>query len=359
MKIIVVDDEILVRKGITKSIDWGQIGVNHVFEASNGEQALDLILKNDIDIVLTDIKMPKMDGVELIEQLKVVRPSTVVIVLSCINDMEYMRKALSFGGAIDYIPKLSMTTEELLDIIKRAREYVRGSKEPEIQSYTNLPSFFTLEYEERLRDYIEYGTFKNVETLLDEIFEQAKLLGVKWRNSREWNDMISLFSSIVKKYNKTIDEFFPKNITFEQVFQTIQDIESLKKYMLEVIINIKRFIKHEKKISYDEHIEKAIYYINNNYNRNIRLKDVARYVNISETYLSRLFKRVMKVNFIDYINTIKIEKSKELLQTRKYTIQQVSEKMGYNNSSYFTQIFREIEGVTPKQYQQNYDIGFK
>lgn len=353
MKIIIVDDEILVRKGIATSIEWGKIGITDVFEASNGEQALEKILENDINIVLTDIKMPRMDGLELIERLRVIKSNAVVIVLSCVNDMEYVRKALKFGGALDYVSKLSMTTEELRDIIKRAKEYAISKKEIEISPvYINLPHFFKLEYEEQLRSLMEYGIVEDMILVIEKIFEEASILGTDWRNSREWYDIIGLFSSIVKKHHTSIEQFFPGEINIEEIIDTAQEISYLKRYILEMAISIKGFLLKQQKINYDEHIYKAINYINNNYQNNIKLKDVAEDISISATYLSRLFKKVMQINFVDYINRVRIRKAKELLETKRFTIQEIADQIGYRNASYFTQVFRDIEGITPKQYQQ-------
>ena len=68
MKVVIADDEVLVRKGISMSIPWQELGVDQVFEAGDGQQALEIIESNPIDILLTDIRMPKMDGLELLKR---------------------------------------------------------------------------------------------------------------------------------------------------------------------------------------------------------------------------------------------------------------------------------------------------
>ena len=92
MKIVIADDEVLVRKGISMTIPWEELGINEVFEAADGQQALDIITTYPIDILLTDIKMPKLTGLQLLEKVREISPNTVNIVLSCVNDMECVRE---------------------------------------------------------------------------------------------------------------------------------------------------------------------------------------------------------------------------------------------------------------------------
>lgn len=142
MKIVIADDEILVRKGISMSIAWKELDIDEVFEAADGQQALEIISKNPIDILLTDIKMPRMDGLELLKKVRVISPDTVNIVLSCVNDMECVREAMKFNKAVDYIPKLTMNTDELQSVIRRATAYVKGTREELGKQEEKLPLFF-------------------------------------------------------------------------------------------------------------------------------------------------------------------------------------------------------------------------
>ncbi|PHV71837.1 hypothetical protein CS063_04585 [Sporanaerobium hydrogeniformans] len=353
MKLIIVDDEILVRKGIIMTVDWDGLGINEVIEAGNGEQALSLIREKEIDIVITDIKMPKMDGLTLIERLKECRPGAVVIVLSCVNDMDSVRKALKFGGALDYIPKLSMSTDELVETLKKAISYVDKSKNYVTKDLKEiLPSFFTSSQDEQLRKAIEYGEKEDIDKLFQEILCGAYVLRGKWKESREWEDLIGVFSSLIKRYNIDVNQFFSKFKCIKEVTENETSLEEMVNYLKNIAYCVKETIEQEKKESYDENIYKAIGYIKERYDQNIRSKEVASYINMSEGYFSKYFKKIIGVNFTDYVNHIKIEKAKELLIRKKLTIQEVSEKIGYTNCSYFSQIFKEIEGVTPKQYQK-------
>lgn len=122
LRVLIVDDEILMRKGIQSLIDWKKEGFDICGEAKDGEEALYLIRETHPDIVFTDIVMPKKGGLQLIKEAQQEYPAICFVVLSCHNDYEYVREALTLG-ARDYILKLSMLPEDLTDILhKLSRE---------------------------------------------------------------------------------------------------------------------------------------------------------------------------------------------------------------------------------------------
>lgn len=97
IKIFLVEDEVIIRDGIKNSIDWKKEGYEFVGEAGDGELAYPLILKEKPDILLTDIKMPFMDGLELSAAVKKELPDIKIIVLSGYNDFEFAKKGIEIG----------------------------------------------------------------------------------------------------------------------------------------------------------------------------------------------------------------------------------------------------------------------
>ncbi|NQX60044.1 response regulator [Paenibacillus qinlingensis] len=137
-RILVVDDEILVRISLKTLIPWEESGFEIIGEAMNGVEALTLLEEQPCHIVLTDIRMPEMDGLELLNHIRVKWPRIKCVILSNHNDFEYVQKALRLG-AVDFILKLAWTPEELLDKCKRIRhvllEEQKEQLEKEKQSY--------------------------------------------------------------------------------------------------------------------------------------------------------------------------------------------------------------------------------
>ncbi len=117
-KIMIIDDEMLVRIGLKSCIEWEKHGYTIAAMAENAAEGLALMERVRPDIVITDIRMPEMDGLAFIEKAKARYPQTRIIVLSCYNELEYVKRAMK-SGAEDYILKLSMEPEKLLDLIKR------------------------------------------------------------------------------------------------------------------------------------------------------------------------------------------------------------------------------------------------
>jgi len=115
-RVMIVDDEFLVRLGLRTTINWAAHGYMIAGEASNGREALDLFDEVNPDILMTDIKMPVMDGLELISEVNKKKKLQVVI-LSNYDDFTYARKAVQLGAS-QYILKSEINEKSLLDLLK-------------------------------------------------------------------------------------------------------------------------------------------------------------------------------------------------------------------------------------------------
>lgn len=133
LKLLIVDDEVFVRKGIQNTINWKEEGYEVVGEAGDGEKALEIARATRPDVVLTDIQMPKMNGLELIKALKSEFPNIKVIVLSCHNEFEYVREAMQMYGAMDYLLKLSMQPEDLIKLMQKVKDVIDSEKSENVR----------------------------------------------------------------------------------------------------------------------------------------------------------------------------------------------------------------------------------
>ncbi|OIK14646.1 response regulator transcription factor [Bacillus sp. MUM 13] len=124
---LIVDDEILIRQGIKHYINWEQEGFIICGEASNGQEALELIGSADPHIIITDIVMPIMDGEELTRIVKEKYPHIEVIVLSSFGEFDYVRSTLQ-NGAVDYILKPKLDAAELLKVLNKALDKIPALK---------------------------------------------------------------------------------------------------------------------------------------------------------------------------------------------------------------------------------------
>lgn len=113
LKVLLVDDEFLVRLAFSNTIHWEEHDLELIGTASDGEQAYEMILDKKPDIVITDLTMPRMGGLELIKKVQSARIPCEFVVLSCHNEFEYAKEAIKLG-VFDYILKLSMNMEEFI-----------------------------------------------------------------------------------------------------------------------------------------------------------------------------------------------------------------------------------------------------
>ncbi len=130
VKVLIADDEVLVRIGVIHAIDWEKNGFEIVGEATDGESCLRLAERLQPDLIVLDINMPGMNGIQVLQKLKEQHFLGKVIMLTCYDEFEYVREAMR-GGASDYVLKAGMNETGLLDAVKRL-EY--DKKREKVQS---------------------------------------------------------------------------------------------------------------------------------------------------------------------------------------------------------------------------------
>ena len=115
--VFLVDDEPILLEGIRSKIDWESIGLNFVGEATDGEIALSMMQEIKPDILITDVKMPFMNGLELSSAIKKIQPWIKIIILSGHDEFDYAKKAISIGVE-DYLLK-PFTANEVIESLKK------------------------------------------------------------------------------------------------------------------------------------------------------------------------------------------------------------------------------------------------
>lgn len=120
MKLLIADDDINIRTGIREGVDWAALGFSEVFAAENGVEALALFRLHWPDIVITDIRMPGLSGLELLEQMKSLNPLCKTIILSGFSEFDYMKRAIQLGVA-DYELK-PVNARKLLRLIEKVQQ---------------------------------------------------------------------------------------------------------------------------------------------------------------------------------------------------------------------------------------------
>jgi two-component system response regulator YesN len=123
LKVLIVDDEDLVRRGIVLGVDWAARGCVVVGEAANGEEGIAAVERYSPNLIITDVRMPRMDGIEMMKQLRQKGCKAHVIILTAYSDFSYARSALQLG-ADDYLLK-PFRDQELIAAIDKVRQKER------------------------------------------------------------------------------------------------------------------------------------------------------------------------------------------------------------------------------------------
>lgn len=174
LKVFLVEDESIMREGLRDSIPWQQYGYEYVGEASDGEMALPLVRKYMPDVVITDIKMPFMDGLALSEIITKEFPNIKVIIISGYDDFEYARRAIRVGVE-QYLLK-PITRSAMQKVLLEVREKIENE-----QSQKNYIEMFKAENHE-YEQFTRHNFFEKVfegKLSAQEIYEEAKNLSIE------------------------------------------------------------------------------------------------------------------------------------------------------------------------------------
>lgn len=212
-RILLVDDEEELRAGIRRKIDWEALGFELAGEAANGEDALEAAEQLKPDVLLTDIKMPFMDGLTLCRQLKQQLPAIRIVIFSGFDDFEYARQAIGMN-VFEYLLK-PLTAAELTDVLQRLREDM-DTQRAQRQDVEKLRS----SYEETLPVLrgLFYTRLLNGQMKQNQIAERAAryeihLIGTQWVTARV--HVSNMGDDLDELVLLSLRTFFEENIALE------------------------------------------------------------------------------------------------------------------------------------------------
>lgn len=349
--LLIVDDERWTRDTVKTLVDQELWGITRLEEAVNGEQAIRNIQESRPDIVITDMKMPGMDGIGLLEVLERDYPNLPVIVLSGYQDFMYTRQAIK-AKAIEYLPK-PVDGEELNQALGKAIMEKRkleqqqmsyplfASKQPEITSLLD-PFYGTLAFS--LKELNEVQFEATVQQFLTQI--TPKLKQNESLHYRLHQQFLLLMEDVMKQHDVTIEDLGFKRKEFmyhpaipvETVLMNVQVIGKT------AIQKIKKGAKQKTRVNLDEIKQ----YIQENYSSpDLSLGMISKKFYISKEYLTTAFKKKFGCNITEFIIEYRMEKAKELVETTTLQYKTISSMIGYEDVSYFYRLFKKVYGTSP------------
>lgn len=395
-KTLFVDDERLIREGISNLIDWERITGQELTLAENAKVALKYLEHEKYEIVISDIYMQDMNGIELAKCIKGKWPDVVVILLSAYEDFDYARKAIE-AGVFKYLLK-PVIPEELEDAVNEAISQVKINEETKkrIDHFQEVLEDYRRELKKNLWKDILSGNMRNE----DEIFERFEKMNmsknispiyvVVYKTDDEsmlYQNQVAIDKVVSSCFEGYIDTVFMDNYIVillkkenaksvlyafgdlvKEMFhfevymgegKTVKDLSTLHMSVESAKYNIQKNRANKKDeptqivLAAVEMIRKEIENVDFNINT------IANALYLTPAYFSRVFKRKMGMTCIDFIKNYRINLAKELLQNTDLSIQQISEKTGYATVYYFSQQFKQVTGESPGSFRkkrQKFDV---
>ena len=209
IKVFLVEDEMVIRNGIVKSINWEKEGYRLVGEASDGELAYPMILKEKPDILLTDIKMPFMDGLELSRLVKQELPDTKILIFSGYDEFEYAKEAIRIG-VTEYLLK-PVSSAQLLEVMRRISKQIEQDREERE---------ILRQYQEDMKENVE----RERQNFFSHVIRGEVSIGEAVKNGKKYGMDLSagFYSIILFKIFSTPEE----NIVSEHIWKICEKIET-------------------------------------------------------------------------------------------------------------------------------------
>lgn len=137
----------------------------------------------------------------------------------------------------------------------------------------------------------------------------------------------------------------------QNIMNSLFSFEEVRNYYVQFFLNITDILQEENVYKIHDPVEKVKIYIERNYGKELSVEFVSSLFYLNRSYLSHLFKSRTKMNYVDYVNKVRIEKAKELIKSNQKKMYQIAKMVGYDNVKYFYRVFKKYEGITPKEYQ--------
>lgn len=345
MRILIVEDEYLIRKGLLEMIG-GFGGIQVVGASENGVYAKQIIAGEHPDLVLADIRMPEMDGLELAEWIHKEYPEVVVILLTGYDDFKYVQKALKLN-VFEYVLK-PVNDNDLKLVLKKAGEEAKLRQHRKYQDQLvkvhtegKVSLLYAMVVSNEFLTAIRAGDYTVFERLRDFMLDYMKGMEI-----HEYS-----YAQLIQGIYNTILQFFPETEEMEPV-----DFTACKN-IAQINIKLQKWIyalidKVQSRQAGHAQADKMKEYIFKHYQEDITLQILSEEFGLTAGYISEIFKEAGDKNFHEFLTEVRIGKAIELLKDKRKKISEIAEQIGYHDTNYFFKVFKKTTGMTPKQFRE-------
>jgi len=333
LKVLVAEDEPWIRAAIVEMVESIGHDIKVVGDATNGEEAWHMIQQQWPTVLITDIMMPEMDGLELVKNISEQRIPMAVIIISGYENFQYAQKAISYGVNRYLLKPVNREelTAALLEVTGKITEIEHMN-----HYFIRIQTYFDTINDLDAADGIK-GLYKLVENIksLKHINYPAYLSLIRIIESK----LGGLLTSINVKH-EVITNFSEKSD------------EEIRKHLGSLgeawFLNPDRNKKELRQV-----IKQACEYIHTHYADDLTLTQMAEYTNLSISHFGSLFKRYTGESLVSYINQVRVERAKDRLRETNDKIYLIAEEVGFSSQPYFIRVFRSITGISPNEYRKS------
>lgn len=387
-RVLFAEDELLVRMGLQNAVDWKKYDMELVAQADNGKDAYQLFLKLHPEVVITDIRMEGMDGYELIRRIREIDRKCAIMVISCLDDFESLRKMMGYNIS-GYILKASMTMDEIHQELEKVKAYLEqnvGTRMDGMQK-ESLDEMMTAYLTEKKEEDWSWARWKDGEPFRPEQIQTEVMFSLKEEDRGKISDLGKKFVyDLAEKYlNRSVivrtgdDSFCVLTETGEEKLEeslsrmknaihTYLGVEfdiraegifcSDRRKYGETLRNVYRKLEGGRKDQKQREafreplIERAVRYMELNFQKPLGLGEISGYLGISSSYFSHLFKKETGKTYVEYLNELRLHKVLEELKNSNMKLSVIAERNGFNNLEYFSRFFKKHMGVSPAKWRQ-------
>ncbi len=347
LKVLIADDDYCICSCLRNVIEWADLGYELIGEAHNGLEILSFAKENHIDVLITDVKMPYMDGLEACKYFQTHSKKTDIILLSAYEEFDIVREAINYN-VCKYVLK-PLTTEKLASVSKILAGIFELHEHEQYASYLLIDSGFKEQMWENLKkENLNY--FQDIFTELNTEYSD-EIMVVKAIYFR----MIGILYEYLVHIGfpkKQIEKYRHSNTEQLEMLNSVSEMTTLIKQLFEDILQF----SPESAESHIAHIVEQIKaYIYDNY-KDVMLSrtSIAEHISLHPGYVSRIFGEYMNMGIAQYIMNVRMEFAVELLRTTTESVGTIAEQVGFSNSRYFSKNFKQIYGMTPGEYRKRY-----
>lgn len=332
-KILIADDDALMREVLKIMISKVE-GFEVVYSVGNGEEAVEICEMNEIDIVFMDIMMPGESGIECSKKIYSHNSNIIIFIVSSYDNFDFAIEALNTKVKA-YIskPVSFIQIKNLLEDYKAENKFKIDEKY--IYNYDYI--FSIIKENDFRRMYYEIpNIIENISSLegdeINLVKEKIINIGQKLIDSVE----------LSKSESKNVEDIFPINNFW------MKD----KRYFEFWLFDVTNYVFQKNSINKNNIFKNVFDYIEDHIDEYLGLNEITNNCSVSQGYLSRIFKRQFNVSVMEYLHMRKINIAKNYFCFTDLSITDVSFKLGYNESSYFSKVFKKYENITIYKYKR-------